>query len=107
MPTSTIRESDVDVLIIGAGPAGLMAANALARNGVKVRIIDQRLVASTLFWCSAPLNSCFKDQLRFPQDKRMVFNQEQLRFSRLVYEYYQVNWLDVDDNRVTAWQNDY
>jgi len=47
MPTSTIRESDVDVLIIGAGPAGLMAANALARNGVKVRIIDQRLVTST------------------------------------------------------------
>ncbi|KIM44405.1 hypothetical protein M413DRAFT_442389 [Hebeloma cylindrosporum] len=44
MPTSTIRESDVDVLIIGAGPAGLMAANALARNSVKVRIIDQRPV---------------------------------------------------------------
>jgi len=107
MPTSTIRESDVDVLIIGAGPAGLMAANALARNGVKVRIIDQRLVASNLLRCSAPLNSCFKDQLRSPQDKRMVFNQEQLRFSRLVYEYYQVNWLDVDDNRVMAWQNDY
>jgi phenol 2-monooxygenase len=37
----------VDVLIIGAGPAGLMAANALVRVGVKVRIIDQRSVSPT------------------------------------------------------------
>ncbi|EIN03849.1 hypothetical protein PUNSTDRAFT_77498 [Punctularia strigosozonata HHB-11173 SS5] len=42
MPTSTIRESEVDVLIIGAGPAGLMCANGLASAGVNVRIIDQR-----------------------------------------------------------------
>ncbi|KIP05547.1 hypothetical protein PHLGIDRAFT_91984 [Phlebiopsis gigantea 11061_1 CR5-6] len=36
------KESEVDILIIGAGPAGLMAANALAKAGVNVRIIDQR-----------------------------------------------------------------
>lgn len=36
------KESMVDVLIIGAGPAGLMAANALNRAGVSVRIIDKR-----------------------------------------------------------------
>ncbi|KIJ11904.1 hypothetical protein PAXINDRAFT_171529 [Paxillus involutus ATCC 200175] len=35
-------ESCVDVLVIGAGPAGLMCANALAMAGVDVRIIDQR-----------------------------------------------------------------
>ncbi|KIJ06760.1 hypothetical protein PAXINDRAFT_20037 [Paxillus involutus ATCC 200175] len=35
-------ESCVDVLIIGAGPAGLMCANALAMAGVDVRIIEQR-----------------------------------------------------------------
>ncbi|KAH7903180.1 FAD binding domain-containing protein [Hygrophoropsis aurantiaca] len=34
----------VDVLIIGAGPAGLMCANALASVGVDVRIVDQRPV---------------------------------------------------------------
>ncbi|KAF8806894.1 hypothetical protein BYT27DRAFT_7233651 [Phlegmacium glaucopus] len=39
MPPS---ESYVDVLIIGAGPAGVMACNALAKNGVNVRIIDKR-----------------------------------------------------------------
>ncbi|KAH7890896.1 FAD binding domain-containing protein [Phlebopus sp. FC_14] len=35
------QESCVDVLIIGAGPAGLMCGNALAMAGVSVRIIDR------------------------------------------------------------------
>lgn len=34
--------SKVDVLIVGAGPAGLMAANWLSRLNVKTRIIDKR-----------------------------------------------------------------
>ncbi|KAF8332449.1 FAD binding domain-containing protein [Amanita rubescens] len=42
LPASLTKSSQVDVLIIGAGPAGLMACNALVRAGVKVRIIDQR-----------------------------------------------------------------
>ncbi|KAF7302055.1 hypothetical protein MIND_00772000 [Mycena indigotica] len=42
MPVSLVRETDVDVLVIGAGPAGLMCANALAKAGVNVKIIDQR-----------------------------------------------------------------
>ena len=32
----------VDVLIVGAGPAGLMAATWMARLGIKTRIIDKR-----------------------------------------------------------------
>ncbi|THH26983.1 hypothetical protein EUX98_g7209 [Antrodiella citrinella] len=35
-------ESKVDVLVIGAGPAGLFAAHGLARAGVSVKIVDQR-----------------------------------------------------------------
>ncbi|KAF9466163.1 FAD binding domain-containing protein [Collybia nuda] len=42
MPTNLIKTSEVDVLIIGAGPAGLMACNALAKAGISVRIVDQR-----------------------------------------------------------------
>ncbi|PPQ75444.1 hypothetical protein CVT26_016218 [Gymnopilus dilepis] len=42
MTTLAAKVTDVDVLIIGAGPAGLMACNALAKNGIDVRIIDQR-----------------------------------------------------------------
>ena len=41
---SEVRESFVDVLIIGAGPAGVMCANALAKAGVNMRIIDQRCI---------------------------------------------------------------
>jgi phenol 2-monooxygenase len=35
-------DSEVDVLIIGAGPAGLMMANWMSRCGVKTRIVDKR-----------------------------------------------------------------
>ena len=42
--TETKNKPIYDVLIIGAGPAGLMAANALAKAGVHVRIVDQRFV---------------------------------------------------------------
>ncbi|KAF8586467.1 hypothetical protein K439DRAFT_1340899 [Ramaria rubella] len=36
------KESLVDVLVVGAGPAGLMCAHALAKFGVNVRVVDQR-----------------------------------------------------------------
>ncbi|KAH9927961.1 FAD binding domain-containing protein [Epithele typhae] len=37
-----LSKSYVDILIIGAGPAGVMAAMALHKAGVSVRIVDQR-----------------------------------------------------------------
>ncbi|KAJ5130883.1 uncharacterized protein N7515_006922 [Penicillium bovifimosum] len=40
--TISTKESHVDVLIVGAGPAGLMLANWLSRCGVKTRIVDKR-----------------------------------------------------------------
>ena len=42
LSTVTAKESFVDVLIVGAGPAGVMCANALAHAGVHVRIIDMK-----------------------------------------------------------------
>ncbi|KAI0794575.1 FAD binding domain-containing protein [Fomes fomentarius] len=42
MSDPLVKQSEVDVLVIGAGPAGFMCANALAMAGVNVRIIDQR-----------------------------------------------------------------
>ena len=43
-----VLESRVDVLIIGAGPAGVMCANALAMAGIDVRIIDKRYGSRTI-----------------------------------------------------------
>ncbi|KAH8991708.1 FAD binding domain-containing protein [Lactarius akahatsu] len=40
----SLNESRVDVLVLGAGPAGVMCGNALARAGVNVRIVDKRAV---------------------------------------------------------------
>src|SRR5260221_4996761 len=41
----SLDPSHLDVLIVGAGPAGLMCANALVRAGVNVRVIDRRCVS--------------------------------------------------------------
>ena len=42
MGESTANISQVDVLIVGAGPAGLMTAQWMSRLNVKTRIIDKR-----------------------------------------------------------------
>ncbi|KAF2138052.1 uncharacterized protein K452DRAFT_321418 [Aplosporella prunicola CBS 121167] len=38
----TIPESNCDVLIVGAGPAGLMTAAWMARCGINARVVDKR-----------------------------------------------------------------
>ncbi|KAF2424502.1 phenol hydroxylase [Tothia fuscella] len=42
MAAKSNQESQIDVLIIGAGPAGLMAATWMARLGVSTRVIDKK-----------------------------------------------------------------
>lgn len=42
MDTKPANASKVDVLIVGAGPAGLMTAEWMSRLNVKTRIIDKR-----------------------------------------------------------------
>src|SRR5437016_10012691 len=41
MPAPGEARMDTDVLIVGAGPTGLMLANQLARRGVRTQIIDR------------------------------------------------------------------
>src|SRR5690242_11385706 len=36
-----VKSSPIDVLVVGAGPAGATAARALARAGVRVRLLDR------------------------------------------------------------------
>ncbi|GAB7354301.1 hypothetical protein MBLNU459_g4821t1 [Dothideomycetes sp. NU459] len=42
MPGLTTKESKTDVVIVGAGPAGLMCATWMAHCGINARIIDKR-----------------------------------------------------------------
>ncbi|KAA8622825.1 UbiH 2-polyprenyl-6-methoxyphenol hydroxylase [Pyrenophora tritici-repentis] len=42
MATTDSQESKCDVLIIGAGPAGMMLATWMARCGINARIVDKR-----------------------------------------------------------------
>lgn len=48
----TLPTSHVDVLIIGAGPAGLMLANWMSRCGIKTRVIDKRSTKVSVFLLS-------------------------------------------------------
>ena len=41
-PVDRVRETERDLLIIGAGPAGLAAAEAAARTGVLATVLDER-----------------------------------------------------------------
>lgn len=38
----SVNESKVDVLVVGAGPAGYMATLWFARMGIKTKFIDKR-----------------------------------------------------------------
>lgn len=40
--TNGAMPDHVDVLIVGAGPAGLMMATWMAKCGIKTRIVDKR-----------------------------------------------------------------
>jgi putative polyketide hydroxylase len=42
------RRLELPVLIVGAGPAGLMAAVALARHGIECLVVERRRELSTL-----------------------------------------------------------
>ncbi|MEW1907612.1 FAD-dependent monooxygenase [Kitasatospora sp. NPDC085895] len=55
MTDKAITASDVDVLVVGGGPTGMLAACELLRRGVRVRIVDRapaaaRLPKALLLW---------------------------------------------------------
>ena len=41
------EQPDPDVLVIGAGPTGLLLAIVLSRLGVRVQIVDRKVVSLT------------------------------------------------------------
>jgi len=58
---SSAPPSEVDVLIIGAGPAGLMLALWMSRLGINARIVDKRtakVYSGQADGCATPLLPC-------------------------------------------------
>jgi sulfide-dependent adenosine diphosphate thiazole synthase len=45
-----VEYTDSDIIIIGAGPAGLMAGRELAKNGIKTLIIEQNNYVGGGYW---------------------------------------------------------
>src|SRR5690242_1194527 len=48
-----LREEATEVLVVGAGPVGMLTALLLARRGVKVRIIDREWRTATRTYACA------------------------------------------------------
>lgn len=86
-PDCSVQSSEVDVLIIGAGPAGLMACNALATAGVDVRIIDQKYVRRVDISLVRVLDSSLTDQPESRPDTRTVSILVPLKSSKYVRNY--------------------
>lgn len=102
--TVAAKESKVDVLVIGAGPAGLMSAFALARAGINVQIVDKRYVERLLLKIDDKFISLIKVQRKLQLDKPTAYNQEPLKFLRcfLVYVYSLSILIDPDMTRATG-----
>lgn len=83
--TRPVQYSHCDVLVVGAGPSGLMVAQALARLGIQVRVIERRLVKT----CCYDICRFFIDRELMPGYRarsmamQMVYNHGLSRFGRL------------------------
>jgi len=111
-----------DVFVIGAGPSGLVCSRELAKNGLKVFVIEQNNYLGGGFWIGGyymnsitirePANELF-DELGIPYEKvqdGLYISYGPIACSKLIYEtaisgvkFLQLTFLDdliVKDNRV-------
>lgn len=72
MSSKTVDGSveDVDVLIIGAGPAGLSAAASLVRNGIAVTIVDDNVQGGGQYFRQLPAAFRVAADARITRDQR-------------------------------------
>ncbi len=60
--------SNVDVLVVGGGPAGLYAAERLARRGVSTLVCEEHSVIGEPVHCTGVLATESFDMLGLPRD---------------------------------------
>ena len=66
-----------DVIIVGAGPGGLMAAKVAGENGLKVALLDRKERIVEIGRCCATMFAVESD---YYFGERMYFNEKQGRF---------------------------
>ncbi|MEO0143352.1 MAG: sulfide-dependent adenosine diphosphate thiazole synthase [candidate division WOR-3 bacterium] len=113
-----------DVFVIGAGPSGLVCARELAKNGLRVFVIEQNNYLGGGFWIGGyymntitirePANKLF-DELQIPYEKvedGLYASYGPIACSKLIYEtaisgvkFLQLTYLDdviIKNNRVSG-----
>ncbi|MDX3673066.1 FAD-dependent oxidoreductase [Streptomyces europaeiscabiei] len=80
---TTTGPPDIDVLVVGGGPTGLLTAVELLRRGIRVRVIDRARAAST----TPKALSVWPRALDILQDAGLgdAVHRESLRINRLSY----------------------
>lgn len=63
---------ETDVLVIGAGPSGSIAANTIAQNGVDVLLIDKKSEIGTPKRCAEGILKSTLDELNIQADSRWI-----------------------------------
>lgn len=67
-----MKQIEVDVLVIGAGPAGSMAAKEASKNGAKTLIIDKKAEIGTPKRCAEGITDGVLEKLDIQVDKRCI-----------------------------------
>jgi digeranylgeranylglycerophospholipid reductase len=62
-----MQRSDCDVIVIGGGPAGLIAARELASNGVRVAVLEEHEIIGAPVHCTGVLGLDAFDELALPR----------------------------------------
>src|SRR5713226_6409166 len=61
-------DADVDVLVVGAGPAGLYAAGCLARDGFRVLVCEEHATVGDPVHCTGIVSACSFAEFDLPRD---------------------------------------
>jgi digeranylgeranylglycerophospholipid reductase len=69
-------QKNFDVVIVGAGPAGLMAAKVAGENGLRVALLERREIIADIQRCCATMFA-IEDEYYFGE--RMYFNEDKRR----------------------------